>query len=519
MKGFNTTGPCMPDEHYMLPPEARLPEARLLLEGRKYFVIHAARQTGKTTLLQCLTDDLNREGRVYALYCTLETARIRPRAEEGIPAILACLRLAARAEPTLRDRPLLPATGGDASSALLETLQGYCAALPKPLVIFFDEADSLADDTLLSFLSQLRNGYVNRGRAPFPVSVALVGMRNLRDYRARVRPEGATLGSASPFNIIVEALTLRDFSPAEVATLYAQHTAVGGRVFTPEAVARVWEQTRGQPWLVNATARELVEKLFPGREDLPVTAAHIDQALEALILRRDTHIDSLIERLKEDRVRRVVEPVLLGDNPPWDTLQDDVRYVLDLGLLRDEGGVLLPANPVYREVIIRVLSWNGQEALGRLETPPAAPLYLTDGHFDMSKLLRAFQEFWRGNAESWTERFEYKEAAPHLLLMAYLQRVVNGGGTVQREFALGMGRMDLLVEFTGERYPLEIKLRRHERTEAEGLRQLGGYLQRLGAAEGWLVVFDRRTDVPWDAKIAWRTEALADGRTIHVVGC
>jgi RecB family endonuclease NucS len=137
----------------------------------------------------------------------------------------------------------------------------------------------------------------------------------------------------------------------------------------------------------------------------------------------------------------------------------------------------------------------------------------------MNRLLGEFQQFWRENSESWEGRFEYVEAAPHLMLMAYLQRVVNGGGRVAREYALGMGRMDLMIHFERDRYPVEIKVRRESgNPEALGLRQLGAYLDACGAREGWLVIFDRRPDIPWDQRIGWKTVAQ-DGRTLHIVGC
>jgi hypothetical protein len=148
-----------------------------------------------------------------------------------------------------------------------------------------------------------------------------------------------------------------------------------------------------------------------------------------------------------------------------------------------------------------------------------APSYQqADGSLDMRTLLGEFQGFWREHSESWTGRFDYREAAPHLVLMAYLQRVLNGGGRLVREMAAGSGRLDLCLEFGDRRYPIELKVRRNEKTVADGLLQLSRYLDTLGDREGWLVVFDRRAETPWDAKITWATEAVG-GRTIHVVGC
>ena len=140
------------------------------------------------------------------------------------------------------------------------------------------------------------------------------------------------MGSSSPFNIKDESLTLRNFTRDEVGELYAQHTAETGQLFLPEAADRAFDLTCGQPWLVNALARRLVQDLVTDRAQ-SLTAADVTRAKELLIQRQDTHLDSLSERLREPRVRQVVEPMLAGwvtgDLPP-----DDVRYVCDLGLLR-----------------------------------------------------------------------------------------------------------------------------------------------------------------------------------------
>lgn len=150
--------------------------------------------------------------------------------------------------------------------------------------------------------------------------------------------------------------------------------------------------------------------------------------------------------------------------------------------------------------------------------PPDLLVYLTQGKLDMSLLLKDFQGFWRDNSQLWEEHFDYKEAAPHLIVQAFLQRVINGGGHITREMAGGCKSLDLCVEYQGQRYPLELKIRYDTQTEQEGLSQPVGYMDTLGCAEGWLLLFDRRPTVPWDEKLFRRTTEHAD-KTIHVVGC
>ena len=367
---FNVAGPCFPAKHYMLPALDRMPEIRQLIEQETYFVIHAPRQTGKTTAVQALIDEINAKGEKVALYCTLETLQNATDVDWAMKQIRGLLLRCATAVPEPPEKP-------DARGAwcvredppdlytvamVSDTLTQLCRRFGKPLVVFFDEADCLFGRVLVAFLRQLRDGYVNRTRIPFPVSIALVGMLDVRDYKAQIRPDGESLGQISPFNIITEDLMLRNFTEAEIAALYAQHTEATGQVFEPEALARVWEFTRGQPWLVNALARECVVKIHAYDYSAPITADDIVAAKEAIIRRRDTHVDSLMERLREPRVRRVVEPVIFGGASPVSRDSEDYRFVIDLGLMREnELRELVPSNRMYAEIIGRYLTRDTQE--------------------------------------------------------------------------------------------------------------------------------------------------------------
>ncbi|MDR0733199.1 MAG: AAA-like domain-containing protein, partial [Dysgonamonadaceae bacterium] len=244
MKYFNIAGPCNNTEHYMIDAATRLHGVERLIEHKQYFVIHAARQSGKTTYLKDLTERLNVAGKYYALYCSLESIQNIVDPEKGIPAVI-------RSIYSFLKYTDIPNAGEFASDAdytdynnvLRTALTDYCIQLDKPLLILFDEADCLSSDTLILFLRQLRAGYNERSSTPFVHSVALVGMRNIRDFKAQVRPDSETLGSASPFNIVAKSLTLNNFTKEEITQLYRQHTDATGQVFEDDAVELVWQQT------------------------------------------------------------------------------------------------------------------------------------------------------------------------------------------------------------------------------------------------------------------------------------
>ncbi|GMV40054.1 MAG: hypothetical protein AMXMBFR64_17700 [Myxococcales bacterium] len=514
MRFFNTAGPCTEGLHYMLPPLDRIPEARGLVDRGAYLVIHAPRQSGKTTALRALAKALTEEGRYAALAFSCELAAVAgddyATAQAGI---LDAIRITARGDlPPDLQPPAWPAASPLAQ--LLAGLSEWARTCPRPLVLLVDEIDALRGDSLRSVLNQLRAGFSSRGRG-FPWSVVLCGLRDVRDYRAAAGADPDRIGSSSPFNVKTESLRLGRFNRDEVAALYAQHTAETGQPFAAGAVDRAMDLTGGQPWLVSALAREIVEKIgVPVTE--PVTVAHCEQAKEQLILARQTHLDSLVARLQEPRVRRIVGPLLSGDVIGGDEYDDDAAFVRDLGLVVDKP--LRIANPIYREVIVRVLA-GAADANIQL---PDRPWVDATGRLDVRVLLDAFADFWREQGAAVAPKMPYHEVAAQLVLSAWLQRVVNGGGFVDREYGVGMKRIDVLVRWPQpsgwQREALELRMRRAGEADPtpEGLRQIEGYLSSLGLDHGWLVVFDRRPDAPPVAERTRFDEALTPTRGLAV---
>ena len=524
MRFFNTAGPCRPDRHYMLPAEKRLPSLRQLIEREHYFVLHAPRQSGKTTLVRAVVETLLREAEVVAVHATCETGQTaRSDVERGVRALVRAIDQETHLlAEELRPEPPENVAHVEAEAALREYLARWSRKSPLPVVLFLDEIDALLDDTLLSVLRQLRAGYPSRPRQ-YPASIALIGLRDVRDYRADVRGQQESLGTASPFNIKVESLTLRDFSREEVGELYAQHTEETGQPFTSEAVDLAWDLSRGQPWLVNALARQMVEELATDRGE-PVGVEHVLAAKEILIERRDTHLDSLIDRLREPRVQKVLEPILAGSLPADDVFDDDVAFVKDLGLVAVGPSGLEVANPIYREIVPRALTALTQDLL-----PIERKSYIgADGRLLFDKLLDDFIAFWREHAESFLVRQPYSEAAAQLIFLAYLHKIVNGGAhvggaTISREYAVGSGRMDLLVSWPhGEgvdRFAIELKTRRGGDSDPleKGLDQLAGYLLRLGLEQGTLILFDQRRNAPPLPERISRQHVEQSGKRIQIL--
>jgi hypothetical protein len=508
----------------MLPPEPRLPDARPLVERGMYFVVHAPRQTGKTTTLRALAQQLTAEGTYAALHFSCEIGE--PAGDDFALAqdlVLQAIRREASLSLPSDLQPPDPWPESAAGGQLSAALTAWTVACPRPLVLFFDEIDALRGESLRSVLRQLRDGYPSAPEA-FPASVVLCGLRDVRDYKAAAGGDSSRLGTSSPFNIKVKSLRLADFTEADVRVLYAQHTAETGQAFTADALTLAWEYTAGQPWLVNALAREVTEEIqVPVAE--PITGEHIDTAKERLILTRATHLDSLLARLYEPRVRRILEPMIAGEAlSPDPTFDDDVSYVRDLGLIAKDKPARV-ANPIYREVIVRVLGSVTDEQI----TAQPRSFVTGDGRLDFDRLLHEFADFWRENGDILTSGKEYHESAPHLVFMGFLQRLVNGGGYISREYGIGRGRIDLLVRWpylhadgrrTVQHEAIELKVWHPGAKDPlpKALTQLDGYLRRLDLERGTLVVFDRRPGaLDIDERTRFETAETPGGRAVTLL--
>ena len=528
---FNTTGPVVVEHHYCIPPLQRfdLEEVLRLIGQQRYFVLHAPRQTGKTSALLGLRDLLNEGTEYRCVYTNVEPGQTaRGDVAAGMRTVLAGISeeaLIANGDDFLDGMWEQALARAGPHGALRQALGRWSLNDPKPLVLLIDEIDTLVGDTLISVLRQLRAGYVNRPAA-FPQSVVLCGVRDVRDYRIHSGSEGETVTGGSAFNIKAKSLRLGDFDEADIRALLGQHTAETGQEFTDGALAAVWDQSRGQPWLVNALADQACFENEAGRD----RARAIDQeavmdAREALVLARQTHLHKLADQLREERVRRVIEPVLSGATSGAAS-PDDVEYVRDLGLLARRGTARI-ANPIYREVIPRELMYAREAEIAHETEWYVKP----DGDLDMDGLLAGFQGFFREHSEHWIERFQYKEAGPQLLLQAFLHRIVNAGGRIEREYALGRRRTDLLIVWPprpkgaaapgapAHRHVVECKILRGglEAAIREGVEQTLDYMDKCRAESGHLVIFDRDAATPWEEKLYRREESL-DERAVTVWG-
>ena len=500
---FNVTGFCNPQDHYMVDPLRGLNDQIIkLIKDKYYFTIHAPRQSGKTTLLHSLMHKINAEGVNICLVFSFETAGyrsipVKDANENIVKAIIA-------SATDYLDESFRPNPEKEISSySMKDFLNEWCRKLTKPLILLVDEIDYLYDDVLISILRQFRDGFQLRPKS-FPSSVVLVGLRDVRDYQEKVREGKNSMGSGSPFNIKAESFRLNNFTRDQIKRLLQQYTEEGGQVFSEEVLDLFDSYTGGQPWLVNAMARELLYKILGNDTSKPVTTEVFLQAKENLILRRDTHLDSLMDKLKNERVKPIVEAIISGETLMYDNFNDDLLYVEDLGLItRDVNIGIKISNLIYNEIIPRVLNFNLQEMM--VPTVERQWYIKHDGKLDMPALLVEFQDFYREHSESWLDKFSFHESGKQLLLMAFLQRIVNGGGKTTREMAVGRGRTDLVIEYEGDTFVLELKIKYSNYRPEKAYEQLVRYLDVVNQPHGYLILFENKpsSEIPWEQRIKW----------------
>ena len=529
MRFFNTAGPCTIEEHYIIPPLERfdLDDILMLIKQQKYFVLHAPRQTGKTTSMLALMKYLNKEGRYHALYVNVESAQTaRENVYKGIQTVMN--EIGVRAELYLDNNslkktwPEILNSYGE-HSALNNLLTYWSKNSSKSVVLVIDEIDALVGDTLISVLRQIRSGY-DKKPINFPQSIILCGVRDVRDYRIYSDKDKSIITGGSAFNIKAKSLRLGDFTKMETKSLLMQHTKETNQKFEQSVFDYIFDQTSGQPWLVNAIAYELTYEIKENRDKtLLLTKDKTQEAVNRVILSRATHLDQLADKLGEKRVINIILPMILGQELKPN--KDDKDYCIDLGLIKNTKRGLVISNKIYQEIIPRELTNSKQDTFQTRFSPD----WITEkGDLNTDDLFEKFTNFWRKNSEIWASQIQgYEEAAPQLVFQAFLQRVANGGGYIDREYSSGRGRTDLMLQWINgrkeQRIVIELKIYSKntssiEKIEEKALRQAFDYADQQNSTENHIIIFDRdKIKKEWREKV-YKKQVEYNGKKFKIWG-
>jgi hypothetical protein len=355
----------------------------------------------------------------------------------------------------------------------------------KKIVMFIDEFDGIPLKELKNFLTSLRGLYQQykgvKQKALY--SVGLVGIRNITKL---------IVGGVSPFNI-ADQVNFPPFSLNNVRGLYAQYTEETNQPFTGEAVRKVYQETAGQPWLVNRLGAILTLDIKPGTIE-PINEKDVEQAIEVLLREKNDHFDNLYEKAKlykETFIEIVFDHV---EYVPDDVDQD---WLEQYGLIKDKNGSAVVFNNIYKARFIKTF-FKEVNAYREISLPAYT---LAGNRLDMKRILLDFSLYITqiGVNAFYQEKKPYEKTGKFLLTAWLYQFVKSGEGDLRCEVLSGLGRMDIILTWRGIKYIIETKVNRYENINDildEGITQLSGkYLATEAADEGYLVIFDTRTPV------------------------
>jgi hypothetical protein len=467
-------------------------DIKTMVDKGRYFSMFAPRQSGKTTFLEGICSQLHKDPIYVAISLCFQDNKNLDKPEfyslierELYRQLITRLREVhcEKAEVVNQFLEKHRLTNHTSFRLLFEELNQLIEF--KKIVVFIDEFDGIPTDELEDFLTALRTLYIKYKNIEQKAlySIGLIGIRNITKL---------IVGGVSPFNI-ADQVDLPSFSLKNVRDLYTQYTAETNQPFTEEAVNKVYEETAGQPWLVNRLGTILTVNIKP-ETTIPISEQDVEKAIQVLLKERNDHFDNLYEKAKLYK-ETFVEIVF--DNVEYDPDDEDQTWLEQYGLVRNIDGHAVVANSIYKARYVKTFF----KEVKAYEDISLQEYALPGDRLDMKRILLNFEKY----ISQIGVRAFYQEDKPYektgkFLLTAWLYQFVRGEqGELRDEVLSGLGRMDILLTYKGKKYIIETKVNRHDDLSGiieEGILQLSGkYLASESTKEGYLVVFDTRTPV------------------------
>lgn len=524
MRTFTTDGPCDVDAHYVLPSAPRLAEARSLIDRGAYFILHAPDRTGKTTALSALAADLTSQGSHAALLCSAKVAgSARGDVISAQNALLSAITIAAEQHLPLVLRPPPFSPSGELTR-IWESLSHWAQVCPRPIVLFFDDLDSLAAVTLENLLQQFETGFWRRPKH-FPWAVGLVSRLDLRRNRLSDNDDSADVHSTGPFESFWNSRLLSPFTVEEIRALYAQHFGSLDQAFVPELPDLVHDLTAGHPFFVQALGRELATM---AESTKCLTNVDLVAAFRNLVAQQISPVDDLAVRLTEPRVRRVLESVFLGTAAVASVAESDIQFARDVGLLADDEPVRI-ADAFHKALIPRLLA---KPAL-RMSMVDVAACLDERGKLVLQTALSAFAAFYTTHGTELVAAMPYAKIAEELVFLGFLLQLAEGRGWVDVDYGPARGRLTVAMtmacskspktpDSVGRAEPCEVfvlvaRRKGESGSKKHGMQWLEAALQQTPHASGTLVIVDKRGKRSSEKNFKWRESATEAGKTVRLL--
>ncbi len=491
---FEDSGSVNPEESYFVPLDrvsnTKNQDMKTMVDSGRYFSIFAPRQSGKTTYLEHFCEQLQEDPTYIAIrlnfqeYKKLDKETFYGLIEKKLYkqlldrlTVLSCEKLD-EIKSYLKHYPL---TDNISFGGVFEKLNDIIKF--KKIVIFIDEFDGIPLDELENFLDTIRVLYLEYKKVKQKAlySIGLVGIRNITKL---------IVGGVSPFNI-ADQVNLPRFSLKNISDLYAQYTAETNQAFTEKAVKKVYEETGGQPWLVNRLGTILTVNIKPGTV-VPIDEEDVEKAIQALLTERNVHFDNLDEKAKLHK-EAFVEIVF--DGVEYNPGNEAQTWLEQFGLIKKKDRKAVVANRLYKHRYIKTFF---DEVTADAYLSPQE--YILPGdRLDMEKILLDFDRYIAQiGVRAFYESKKPYEKTGQFLLTAWLYRFVkDGAGDLRYEAHTGLGRMDIPLIYRDRKYIVETKVNHQEDMNYildQGLDQVAQkYLVTEAANEGYLVIFDTGT--------------------------
>ncbi|MBQ6504917.1 MAG: AAA-like domain-containing protein [Flexilinea sp.] len=527
MKEFNTTAVCIPSKHYMVDISERVKEIKKMVDAGKYFTINRARQYGKTTTLRALRIALVHEYEVISLdFQSIGAAGFRT---EGTFVQAFSQLLLDRYEfigMNVPDKVLDELTNfvqSDPERIRLDQLNRTClrwiTLSKKPIVLLIDEVDSASNSQVfLDFLAMLRGGYINRESEGMPAfqSVVLAGVTDIKHLKAKIRPEEQHKVN-SPWNIAADFNIDMSLSREGIAGMLEEYEAdhhTGMNI--PEIAGLIRDYTNGYPFLVSRIC-QLIDVEVSRQMSLADawTRTGIDEAIKLILVENNTLFQSLTGKLTNNpELKESLRSILMeGERVSYNGLQDDIALLDMYGFIRNENGSIRIDNRIFETVLYNLFLSDEEmkSSIFSREGQLEKNRFVKDGKLDMRLIMERFIVTYTQVFGPLEDRFKEKDGRELFLL--YLRPIINGTGNYYIEAQTrDQTRTDVVVDYLGEQYIIELKIWRGERYNAEGEQQISEYLDYFGLDTGYMLSFNfNKNKEPGVKRVQIKDKTLFEG--------
>lgn len=506
MKTFNTEGACIPSLHYMVNIDQTLLQIRSLIGKGKYFTINRARQFGKTTTLAQVRTRYNKE----YVFLSLDFQGIGNAgfsSEEAFAQEFCRLirreKLSGVVIPNEIDAAFAEYQSGEPQKVrlgeLFDTLITWCSVSELPIVLMIDEVDSATNNQVfLDFLSQLRDGYNSRNTkgVPFFQSVILAGVTDVKHLKNQIREDGRHRAN-SPWNIAVDFNSDMSFSVRGIYGMLMEYESEHHTGMDAEEIANmIREYTEGYPYLVSRICQHLDEDLVPFKFSDPASAwsaEGVQESVKMILTEKSPLFESLTGKLTNyPRMKEVLYRILMtGESIPFNVDQEELSQLQMYGFIKNQNNTVAVSNRIFETRLYNLmlseeeLKSNDFSRQGSLEKN----MFVSGGVLNMRLVLERFISTYTQIFGPLTDRFREKDGRELFLL--YLKPIINGVGNYYIEAQTrDQTRMDVVVDYLGRQYIVELKIWRGERYNERGEQQILEYMNHFDLTTGYMLSFN-----------------------------